>query len=97
VILQELYSVATRPLDPPLGRDDTRQVIAADAAWPVVVLDPALILAATRLEERHQLSLWDALIIEAARVAGAEGLLTEDLPRGQDFDGVVVENRFVPG
>ncbi|MCZ7536099.1 MAG: hypothetical protein M5T61_09355 [Acidimicrobiia bacterium] len=41
------------------------------SAWPTVILDPALIPAATRLEEEEQLSFWDALIVEAARLSGA--------------------------
>jgi predicted nucleic acid-binding protein len=43
---------------------------------------------------RWQISLWDALIVEAARRAGATTLLSEDLQHGMDFDGVVVENPF---
>ena len=93
-VLQEFYSVATRKLDPPIRRAEAREIIDLYAAWPVVIIDPSLILAATRLEEEHQLSLWDALIIEAARVGGAERLLTEDLRHGQTIDGVRIENPF---
>ena len=45
-------------------------------------VDVPLILAASELEERHTLSSWDALILEAARRAGATRLLTEDLQPG---------------
>ena len=94
-VLQEFYSVATRKLDPPVRRPEAREIIDLYAAWPVVVIDPSLILAATRIEEAHQLSLWDALIVEAARVAGAERLLTEDLQHGQTIEGVRIENPFL--
>jgi predicted nucleic acid-binding protein len=60
-----------------------------------VLLEPALILAATRIEEEQQLSLWDALVIEAARVAGADRLLTEDMQHGQVIGGVRIVNPFV--
>ena len=93
-VLTEFYNAATRKLDPPMSRAGAREIIALYTAWPVIVLEPALILAATRLEEEHQLSLWDALVIEAARVAGAERLLTEDLQHGQVIGGVRIENPF---
>ena len=95
-VLQEFYNVATRKLDPPVRRAEAREIIDLYTAWPVIVLDPALILAATRLEEEHQLSLWDALIVEAARVAGAERLLTEDMQHGRTIEGVRIENPFLP-
>jgi predicted nucleic acid-binding protein len=93
-VLQEFYSVATRKLSPPVSRDDARKVLAAHAAWPVVLVDTTMILAATRIEEEHQLSFWDALILEAARVAGAEHLLTEDLQHGRVIEGVRIVNPF---
>lgn len=93
-VLTEFYNAATRKLDPPMSRAGAREIIALYTAWPVIVLEPALILAATRIEEEHQLSLWDALVIEAARVAGAERLLTEDLQHGQVIGGVRIENPF---
>jgi predicted nucleic acid-binding protein len=59
-----------------------------------VVEDAALVLVTAAAARRWQLSLWDALIVEAARRAGATTLLTEDLQHGMDFDGVVVQNPF---
>ncbi|HTE69877.1 MAG TPA: hypothetical protein VK942_14135, partial [Actinomycetes bacterium] len=61
---------------------------------PIVQLDVALILAASQLEERHGLSFWDALIVEAARRSGATRLLTEDLQSGREIGGVRIENPF---
>jgi predicted nucleic acid-binding protein len=52
-------------------------------------------VASTVLATRD-LSLWDALIVEAARAADCDGLLTEDLNADQDFGGVRVENPLVP-
>jgi predicted nucleic acid-binding protein len=93
-VLQEFYSVATRKLDPPMGRAEAREIVNQYAAWPVVLADPTLILTASALEEDHGLSFWDALIVEAARRAGATRLVTEDLQDGRDFTGVRVENPF---
>jgi len=61
---------------------------------PVVQVDTAMVLAAVKGSQRHRLSFWDALIIEAARAAGCKRVSSEDLQTGQDFDGVTVENPF---
>ena len=93
-VLQEFYVTATRKLARPLTRAEARDVIELYSAWPVVTINSSLLLAATRIEELHQLSFWDALILEAARVAGAQVLLTEDLHHGRTIDGVRIENPF---
>ncbi|MDQ3937410.1 MAG: PIN domain-containing protein [Chloroflexota bacterium] len=94
-VLQEFYNAAMRKLLPPVSRAEAREIIDLHTAWPVVLLDAAVILAATHIEERHQLSLWDALVIEAARVAGADRLMTEDMQHGRVIEGVRIENPFV--
>jgi predicted nucleic acid-binding protein len=59
-----------------------------------VQVDVALVLAASKLEERHGFSFWDALVVEAARRGGATRLLTEDLQAGRRIGGVSIENPF---
>lgn len=93
-VLQEFYVVATRKFDPPLRRAAAREIVALYSAWPTVQVDVALILAASTLEERHTLSFWDALIVEAARRAGATCLLTEDLQAGRQIGGIRIDNPF---
>jgi predicted nucleic acid-binding protein len=93
-VLQEFYNAATRKLAVPLGRTEAREIVDIYSAWHVVVLGPALILSATRVEEDYGLSFWDALIVEAARTAGARRLLTEDLQHGRVIAGVEIENPF---
>jgi predicted nucleic acid-binding protein len=48
-----------------------------------------------KIQDRYQLSFWDALIVAAAKSLGCRFLLTEDLQTDQDFDGVLVVNPFV--
>ena len=93
-ILQEFYVVATRKLPAPMRRTRARRLVTLYAAWPVVQVDVTLILAATELEARHALSFWDALVVEAARRAGATRLLTEDLQPGRRLAGVMIEDPF---
>jgi predicted nucleic acid-binding protein len=93
-ILQEFYVVATRKFDPPMSRRAAREIVALYGTWPVVQVDVVLILTASQLEERHKLSFWDALVVEAARVGGAKRLVTEDLQAGRRIGGVRIENPF---
>jgi predicted nucleic acid-binding protein len=55
------------------------------------------ILEALDLEARHQISFWDALVIQAAQAAGAEILYSEDLSDGQRYGTVRVKNPLTPG
>lgn len=96
-VLSEFYVVATRKFDPPMTRRAAREIIAAYSAWPVVAVDAALILAASTLEERHTLSFWDALIVEAAARAGATRLLSDDLQAGRRIRNLTIENPFGRG
>lgn len=93
-VLCEFYVVATRKFDPPIPLRTAREIVDAYSAWPTVTVDAALVLAASLLEEKHSLSFWDALIVEAARRAGATLLFTEDLQSGQRIAGITVQNPF---
>ena len=93
-VLQEFYVVATRKFEPPMRRSEARELVALYASWPVVQVDVELILDATALEERAQLSFWDALVVEAARRGGATRLVSEDLQDGRRIAGLVIEDPF---
>lgn len=45
-------------------------------------------------KEEHQLSFWDALVVQACRTAGAGLLLTEDPHHGRVIEAVRIENPF---
>jgi predicted nucleic acid-binding protein len=93
-VLQEFYVVTTRKYDPPMPRREARDLVDAYSHWQLVQIDVALIISASQLEERHTLSFWDALIVEAARRAGATRLVTEDLQTGRRIAGVLIDNPF---
>jgi predicted nucleic acid-binding protein len=93
-VLQELYVVTTRKFDPPMPRGAARELVVLYATWPVVQVDVPLVLAASAMEERHTLSFWDALVLEAARRAGAARLVTGDLQPGRRIGGVMIESPF---
>lgn len=63
--------------------------------WPVVETNLALVRAGLEEQQRWQLSIWDAMILAAARASGASLLLSENFNHGQDYDGVVAMNPFL--
>jgi predicted nucleic acid-binding protein len=93
-VLQEFHQVATVKLRPAMSAADARVVVADYAEWAVVETSPQLIVSASLLHERHGINFWDALIIEAALLAGADTLVTEDLQHGRRFGELVVHNPF---
>ena len=77
-----------------VSRTEATQIVRDFSQWPVV--DNSLDLFHSALEEqaRWRISLWDALILAAARASGAVELVTEDLNHGQDYGGIRVVNPF---
>jgi predicted nucleic acid-binding protein len=53
----------------------------------VVPVDVQTVREAIRIGERHQLSVWDSLIVAAAILSGSETLYSEDMQDGQIFGG----------
>jgi predicted nucleic acid-binding protein len=93
-VLQELYVTLTRKLARPLRGDRAERLVRSLAALPVVAVDAELVVAAVALSRRHQLSLWDALIVVAAKAGGASEVLSEDLQSGQIIEGLRIVNPF---
>ena len=60
--------------------------------WNTVVNDGASVLRAVEIEQRYQLSFWDAMIVQAAQESGATLLYSEDLNHSQVMAGVRVHN-----
>jgi len=96
-VLLEFYVVVTRKLARPLSHADAALTIAALAKLSVTQLDADSVLAAIARVGRRQVSIWDALIVQAAIESGCTKLLTEDMQHGQTIDGVSVENPFRAG
>lgn len=91
-VLRELYVVARSKLG--LAAADAEAVVRSLEPTVGCVEDAGLVLAAIGAAQRWKISLWDALIVEAARRCDATTVLSEDLQHGMDFDGVVVEDPF---
>jgi len=93
-VLQEFYAVVTRKFKPSMPRTKARAIVAAYGEWCAVATEPQLIVCASRLEEEHTLSFWDALIVQAAIQVGAARLVSEDLQDGRRFGALIIVNPF---
>jgi predicted nucleic acid-binding protein len=92
-VLQEFYVKATQKW--PESREEIRAEVNDLLAWQPVTVDAEILERGWKLQDRYQLSYWDALIVAAAASIGCRYLLTEDLQTGQELDGILVINPFL--
>ncbi len=92
-VLIELFNVLTRKLCIPAPM--AQAVAQAYAQWPVVSSDTPLVHAAMQTAVDHQLSIWDAMVVEAALRADAQTLYSEDMQHGQRFGTLTIVNPFL--
>jgi predicted nucleic acid-binding protein len=94
-VLHEFYVQATRRNKKDrINHDQAALLVEAYSRFHVEEMTLSLVRAALAAKERFRISYWDAAIIEAARAASCEVLLTEDLTDEQLYDGVRVVNPF---
>lgn len=91
-VVQEFYAAGSRRLGMP--RQELREAATALLDLPLVIIGADHIVSAMQMEERYNISFWDALILSAAASGGAEVLYTEDLNHGQQYGTVTVRNPF---
>jgi predicted nucleic acid-binding protein len=94
-VLQEFCVNARRKAKHPIGWDEVREAIRDYKNWETVVNSADAVLRAMEVEQRYQISFWDAMIVQAAESAGCEVLYSEDLSHGQEYGGVLVVNPFL--
>jgi predicted nucleic acid-binding protein len=91
-VLTEFYAVVTRKLAVPVPPDDAEAMVRQLLALPVVAIDASLVASAITGSREWQISIWDALIVRAAEVAGCRRLFSEDLADGRTYGSITVEN-----
>lgn len=92
-VLIELYQALGLKLRVP----DVQRLalIKAYTAWPVIDSDLALVTAAMEKSVRFQISILDAMVVEAALRSGATTLYSEDMQHGQRFGELTLINPFL--
>jgi predicted nucleic acid-binding protein len=91
-VLQEFYVKVTQKW--PVAREGARAAVRDLLAWRPVAVDAGLLERGWKIQDRYNLSFWDALIVAAAKSASCRYLLTEDQQAVQDLDGILVVNPF---
>ena len=93
-VLIELFNVLTRKqkMQPAAARD---LALAYSITWPMVHGDFALVGAALEKAVMHHLSIFDAMVVEAALRAEAKTLYSEDMQHGQRYGSLTVVNPFL--
>jgi len=71
-----------------------RAQLVAHEQFELVQVASRIIRGAINLHQTRGLSFYDALVVEAARVAGRYALCSEDLNPGEVIDGVKIVNPF---
>ena len=90
-VLQEMHvNLGKRGVSP----KEAARIVTDFETWHIVDNTMTLLRSALDEQIRWKISLWDSLILAAARASGAAELLTEDLNHGQDYGGVKVINPF---
>ena len=93
-VLQEFYVTVTRKLARPLSPEAALSAVTHLKAFPLVPVDGETILRAIGLHQSASLSLWDALIVQAALEGNCRAILSEDMQHGRRFGDLVIENPF---
>jgi len=86
-IMQEFYNVVVRKKGF-LSPADALDVLRGLAEYRVERASAESVLRGIVLQQRTRLSIWDALIVQAALDAGCATLFTEDLQNGQRFAAI---------
>jgi predicted nucleic acid-binding protein len=91
-VLQELAVNLRKKARQPLDAKATRDIITDYLTWQVIINSGDSILEAIDLETRYQISFWDAMVVQAAQLSGADTLYSEDLSDGQRYGSIRVAN-----
>jgi predicted nucleic acid-binding protein len=91
-VLQEFYSKVSQKNR--AAREEARSEVRDLLAWNPVPVNAETLDRSWKIQDRFQLSFWDALIVAAAKASACRFLLTEDLQDGQNLDGVLVVSPF---
>lgn len=94
-VLQELYVTLTKKVPSPLDPESATKILQNLSHWRVHVPNPEDVLGAIHLQQRHQLSFWDAMILWSANQLDCEVVWSEDFNHGQVYDRVMVKNPFI--
>jgi predicted nucleic acid-binding protein len=96
-VLNECYWNLTHKIRPALPANEAWDIVQSLFQWNPQVIDIDVLTRAREIERRYRLAWWDSLIVGAAQAQNCPLLLSEDLPDGAVYGGVMVRNPFKAG
>lgn len=93
-VLREFYVTVTAKLDGAVPRSEARKDVRDLLAWRHDVEEAQLLEAAWRVQDKHRIHWWDALIVAGAECLGCRYLVSEDFSAGAKFGSLEVVNPF---
>ncbi len=94
-VLIEFYNAVTKGKQPLLQRQQAQAQVTTLARQHVLPTTAAIVVASADHAIRHQMHLFDALMVQAALRAQAQTLYSEDMQHGQQFDSLTIVNPFL--
>ena len=91
-VLQELFNVLTKKLK--YTKEDSQKIVLSLTNLSVHQVTVADISNAMKTSVSTQLTIYDSLILAAAKAENCSVVYSEDLNDGQEVDGVRIENPF---
>ena len=91
-VLAEFYSLATRKLG--MTSQSAEEVLEDLGAWILHRPDHADIVNAARLQRRHKIGWWDALVMQSAQALDCRVLWTEDFHHERKYGLTTARNPF---
>lgn len=93
-VVNEFYFTVTRRLRRPVPAAEAEEAVRGLSGFRILPLDYRLSMAAMGLVRKHQLSIWDALIVESALDGRCRTLFSEDFQDGRKYGALKVANPF---
>ena len=93
-VVNEFYFTVTRKLRRPLLAAQAEEAVRGLSGFRILPLDYKLSMAAMELVRKHQLSIWDALVLESALDGKCRTLFSEDFQDGRKYGALTVTNPF---
>ena len=93
-VVNEFYFTVTRKLRRPLPAAEAEAAVRGLSGFRILPLDHRLSLAAMEIVRKHQLSIWDALIVQSAIEGKCRTLFSEDFHNGRKYGALKIMNPF---
>ena len=94
-VLQEFYVSIVKKVAAPVPPEEAAAIIEHLGQWKVHSPSVIDVLHATRLQQRYEISFWDAMVVCSAVMMDCSILWSEDMSHGQRYEGVTVRNPFI--